>query len=137
MARIEVQRDFPVSAETVWNWIGSTGEVASWIPAIRSSRMEGDVRHVVFTDGEPARERIVEFDDGERTYAYEYIDGPLPLRHYRSTVSVVETGDRGCTVRWAAEFGAESADVEAGLATAIEGIYSDALDELKGKVVPV
>ncbi|MCZ4536423.1 SRPBCC family protein [Gordonia terrae] len=136
MASIEVTKDFPLSATDVWSWIGDTGGVAEWIPAIDTSRMEGDVRHVVFTDGEPARERIVAFDGAARTYSYECIDGPLPLEHYRSTVSVTAAGDDACSVRWSAQFGAESATVEAELATAIEGIYAAALDELATKAVP-
>ncbi|PYE19436.1 polyketide cyclase/dehydrase/lipid transport protein [Williamsia limnetica] len=137
MANVTVEQEFPVSADTVWGWVGNTGDVASWIPAIGSSRMEDDVRHVVFTDGEPARERIIEHIDAERTYTYQYLDGPLPLQHYQSTILVLEAADDTCLVRWSAEFGAESAEVEAGLATAIDGIYSDALQELKAKVVPV
>ena len=135
MASIEVTKDFPLSARDVWSWIGDTGGVAAWIPAIDASRMDGDVRHVVFTDGAPARERIVAFDEAARTYSYEYIDGPLPLEHYRSTISVVENGDHS-SVRWSAQFGAESAEMETELATAIEGIYAAALDELATKAVP-
>ena len=137
MSNVTVELDFPASADTVWSWVGNTGDIASWIPAIGSSRMEDDVRHVVFTDGEPARERIIEHIDAERTYTYQYIDGPLPLQHYQSTIRVLEAADNTCLVRWSAEFGAESAEVEAGLAAAIDGIYSDALNELKSKVVAV
>lgn len=137
MASVTVEQRFPVSADTLWERIGNTADVATWIPAIGSSRMEGDVRHVVFTDGEPARERIIEHLDAERTYTYQYIDGPLPLQHYQSTILVLEDGDDAGVVKWSADFGAESAEVEAGLVTAIEGIYSDALAELKAQVVGV
>lgn len=137
MASVTVEQRFPVSADTLWERIGNTADVATWIPAIGSSRMEGDVRHVVFTDGEPARERIIEHLDAERTYTYQYIDGPLPLQHYQSTILVLEDGDDAGVVKWSADFGAESAEVEAGLVTAIEGIYSDALAELKAQVVEV
>ncbi len=137
MATVNVERRFPVSADTLWERIGNTADVAAWIPAISSSRMEDDVRHVVFTDGEPARERIIEHLDAERTYTYQYIDGPLPLQHYQSTILVLEDGADAGVVKWSADFGAESAEVEAGLVTAIEGIYSDALTELKAQVVGV
>ncbi|OZG26489.1 MxaD family protein [Williamsia sp. 1138] len=137
MATVNVERRFPVSADTLWERIGNIADVAAWIPAISSSRMEDDVRHVVFTDGEPARERIIEHLDAARTYTYQYIDGPLPLQHYQSTILVLEDGDDAGVVKWSADFGAESAEVEAGLVTAIEGIYSDALTELKAQVVGV
>ncbi|GAC67197.1 SRPBCC family protein [Gordonia soli] len=135
MTDIEIQHTFPASADTVWSWIGRTGDIASWIPAITTSRVDEDnVRHVVFADGEPARERITAFADDARTYTYTYIDGPLPLKHYESTISVTESTDGGADVRWAASFGAESAEVEAELATAISGIYSDALAELENQI---
>ncbi|GAA4674090.1 SRPBCC family protein [Gordonia humi] len=134
MASITVQSDFPVDAATVWGHVGNTADVADWIPAIGSSRMEGDVRHVVFTDGEPARERIVAHSDTDRSYTYSYIDGPLPLEHYESTVTVHETGPNSSRVVWSAEFGAASADVEQGLTTGITEIYSGALDELKAQL---
>ncbi|WP_030166194.1 MULTISPECIES: SRPBCC family protein [Actinomycetes] len=137
MANVTVKVGFPVPADTVWSWVGNTGNVASWIPAIGSSRMEDDVRHLVFTDGEPARERIIEHIDAERTYSYQYLDGPLPLQHYQSTIQVLEATDNSCLIRWSAECGAESAEVEAGLASAIRGIYTEALDELKAKVIPM
>lgn len=137
MASVNVEQAFPVSPDTLWERIGNTAAVATWIPAIGSSRMEDDVRHVVFTDGEPARERIIEHLDEERTYTYQYIDGPLPLQHYQSTILVLDAGDGTSLVKWSADFGAESAEVEAGLVTAIEDIYSDALTELRAQVVGV
>ena len=134
MANIKVEKEFPASAQTVWNHVGSTPDVADWIPAISSSRQEGDVRHVVFTDGQPAREQIIAHDDAGRTYTYSYIDGPLPLEHYESTVTVTATGDDISTVVWTAEFGAASADVEESLAESITEIYSGALDNLKSRL---
>ncbi|MBY4576179.1 MxaD family protein, partial [Gordonia paraffinivorans] len=64
---------------------------------------------------------------------YSYIDGPLPLEHYESTISVIETGPATSRIVWAAEFGAASAEVEEDLVTGISEIYSGALDELATK----
>ncbi|MBM7369012.1 SRPBCC family protein [Gordonia hydrophobica] len=134
MAAIEVIREFPVDADTVWGRIGDTANVADWIPAIGSSRQDGDLRQVVFVDGEPARERIVAHDDAARTYTYSYVDGPLPLEHYESTVTVTATSAGASSVTWSAEFGAASAEVEESLAASITEIYSGALDELLGQL---
>ncbi|GAA5060777.1 SRPBCC family protein [Nocardia callitridis] len=133
MAKVHVEREFPQSAATVWAWVGDTATVANWIPAIGESHMVEDIRHVTFTDGNPARERIVEHDDAKRRYTYEYLDGPLPLRVYRSTIGVADTA-HGSKVVWSAEFSAESEADEPGLGTAIDGIYSDALTELATKL---
>ncbi|MGV9866211.1 SRPBCC family protein [Rhodococcus koreensis] len=130
MAEISIQKQFPVGADTIWARVGDPGTVAEWIPSVATARMEQGIRHIVFADGQPARERIAEHSDSERRYTYEYIDGPLPLTHYRSTISVLGTSAESCTVEWAATFAADSAEVESELATAIESIYRAALDEL-------
>lgn len=129
MAEIVVEEHFSASPDELWKRVGEPGDVASWIPAIATSRLEGDIRHVVFADGEPARERIVVVDHDARSYTYEYIDGPLPLSHYSSTIRVDEE-QSGSLITWSASFGADDPEVEAGLVEAIRGIYTDALAEL-------
>lgn len=134
MADIHLTREFAAHADTVWQRVGDTAGVADWIPAIGSSRQEADVRHVVFTDGQPARERIVSHDDTARTYTYSYIDGPLPLEHYESTMTVTPSDDGTSVVTWSAEFGAASAEVEEALTASISEIYAAALDELQSQL---
>lgn len=130
MANIEVSKAFDADAETVWRTIGDPAGVAAWIPALAQAHMDDDIRHVVFTDGQPARERIVAHSDSDRSYTYQYIDGPLPLEHYESTISVVDLDGAGSKVSWSAEFRAASPQVEAELNTGIGEIYSGALEEL-------
>ncbi|MGW5518850.1 SRPBCC family protein [Nocardia africana] len=134
MAEINVEKQFSASPAEVWARAGDPATVSDWIPAISSSRVEGDIRHVVFTDGNPARERIVEHRDQDRNYTYQYLDGPLALEYYRSTIAVVAGDDGGSVIRWRAEFTAASEQIEAELATAIEGIYTGALDELAAQL---
>ena len=134
MAEIKVEKSFSAAPEVVWARAGDPATISDWIPAINSSRVEGDIRHVVFTDGNPARERIVEHHDDERNYTYQYIDGPLALEYYQSTLMVVATADGGSAIAWQAEFTAASAAAEAELAIAIEGIYTQALDELAAQL---
>ncbi|WP_009477053.1 MULTISPECIES: SRPBCC family protein [unclassified Rhodococcus (in: high G+C Gram-positive bacteria)] len=130
MAEINIHQQFPVGADTVWARVGDPGAIAGWIPSVAASRMEQEIRHIVFADGQPARERIAEHSDSERRYTYEYIDGPLPLEQYRSTISVLGVSSEECTVDWSANFSAGSEAAESELATAIESIYRAALDEL-------
>lgn len=120
----------PASPDAVWRIGGDAGGVAAWIPALEKSHLVGDVRHVTFAGGGgDATERIVEHDDAGRYYVYEYLTGPLPLKHYRSRFAVGEHPD-GAEVTWSAEFGAGSAEEEAGLVEAIGGIYRAGLEEL-------
>lgn len=132
MATVSLRQGYPYSSDAIWAIIGDPAGAAQWIPAIDSSRMEGDVRHVVFTDGNPARERIVAHDNRMRSYTYEYIDGPLPLAKYISTIRVEDAGS-GSTIVWDAEFAATGDDpeqLEKQLETGIGDIYRGALDEV-------
>lgn len=130
MAEINVRQEFADSATRVWAVVGDPGAVDGWIPSVASVRMDGTMRHIVFPDGQPARERIAEHSDAGRHYTYEYVDGPLALDRYSSTLTVVETSPSACAIEWNATFAAASEDVEAELAQGIEAIYRAALDEL-------
>lgn len=132
MAAVSLRQEYAQSPDAVWAVIGDPAGAAQWIPALESSRLEDDVRHVVFTDGNPARERIVAHDDENRTYTYEYIDGPLPLAKYVSTIRVEPAGS-GSVISWDAEFvaaGDDPAPLEKQLEVGIGEIYQGALDEV-------
>lgn len=119
----------PCSPTAAWAVVGDVGAVADWVPAIRSSTMEGPVRVTTTVGGDEARERIVDHDDPARTYSYEYLSGPIPLQRYVSRIRVQED-PQGCLVVWTADFTGESPEVEEQLAAAVRGIYRDSLTEL-------
>lgn len=132
MATVSLRQEYSHSPSAIWAFIGDPGTAAAWIPSLDTSRLEGDIRHVVFTDGNPARERISAHDDVNRTYTYEYIDGPLPLAKYTSTIRVDKSG-AGSVVLWSAEFtaaGEDAATLEKELEAGIGAIYRSALDEV-------
>lgn len=121
--------------EVVWRVGGDLGGVSSWIPALDSSHLDGDIRHVVFAEGGgSARERIVQVDDQQRFYVYEYLDGPLALERYVSRFSVQPHGAGASRITWTAELTAGSPEIEAELSIAIAGIYAAALRELARRI---
>ncbi|MDN5916136.1 MAG: SRPBCC family protein [Pseudonocardia sp.] len=123
-------KTYMASPGAVWKIVGDTGSIATWIPAIEKSHLEGDVRHATFAGGGgDATERIVEHDDSGRTYVYEYLTGPLPLQQYISRISVQEHSD-GAEVLWVSDFTTGSEDEDKELAGTISGIYRGALDHL-------
>ena len=122
------------SPPTVWDVAGDPATIAEWSPALDSSRVEGDRRYATFAGGGgDATERIVEHDDAARSYTYEYLSGPLPLRAYRSTISVNDHAS-GSEVVWTADFSADDPTTDSDLATAISDIYQSSLQALKTKV---
>jgi hypothetical protein len=132
--QISESRLITAEPDLVWKIGGDTANVADWIPALETSSQRGDLRHATFADGGgEAIERIVEHNDSQRSYTYEYISGPLQLRSYLSTFAVNVHPD-GAQVTWDAEFETASAEDDAALAQAIAGIYRAALGELANHV---
>ena len=120
---------------TVWRIGGDTANVADWIPALESSYQREDMRYTTFAGGGgEAVERIVEHDDQQRRYVYDYVSGPLPLESYRSVFAEVDHPE-GAQITWDADFRGASAEEDAALAQAISEIYRAALDELENRVV--
>jgi hypothetical protein len=75
-------------------------------------------------------ERIVERSDAGRFYEYEIVDAPVPLRPYRSRLTVGEH-DGYAHVDWVAEFAPQQAEHADRLAEAFAATYRDGLEELR------
>ncbi|MFJ6263320.1 SRPBCC family protein [Rhodococcus erythropolis] len=130
MQEIEASIGIEADAAAVWTLVGDPARIADWVPALAKSRIDGDLRHIEFIDGGSGTERVLERDDIRRTYTYEYLEGPLPLENYRSTISVTGDGDLS-SVSWKARFGAATRPAEEELAIAIQDMYQSSLAELK------
>jgi hypothetical protein len=103
MSRIAVVQPISANPSTVWALIGNPAEFANWHPAVISSKTSDGSRTCVLPDGAEIQERILSHDDGAMRYSYAITESPLPLKDYRSTLSV-EAADGGCVVRWSADF---------------------------------
>lgn len=123
----------PAPPDDVWAIVAAVGEVASWVPAVESSRAEGEFRYLTHTNGDTSREEIVMIDNESRSCTYRYIDGPFKLIDYVSTIDVAPK-ESGSVVDWRATF--TSADPGQGVETAqmISGIYRDSLAKLASRL---
>lgn len=81
--------------------VADPARLAEWHPAIASSSVEGDIRHLVFADGPTFDERITA--RSEHSYEYVIDENPLPLDDYSSGLSVEADGD-GSTITWTGRF---------------------------------
>jgi Polyketide cyclase / dehydrase and lipid transport len=129
----------PVTAERVWEYLRDFGNIAEWHPGVASGEMEegtgdrvGGVRRLTGPGGELFRERLVAMDDGERSYTYDMLEGPFPVRFYRSTLRVTPVTDSGhAFVEWYAWYDADEKD-EAGLTkTFARGVFTAGLAALR------
>jgi uncharacterized protein YndB with AHSA1/START domain len=130
-------------AEAVWAYLRDFSNLDDWLPSIESCEIEdgagpdqvGAVRVLTAQGGQAVfRERLVSFDDEGRSYAYEFVESPLPVRGYRSTIRVAPVTDSGqAFVEWWGEFDAD--DKDAGPMTELftKDIYGVGLGSLRDR----
>jgi hypothetical protein len=136
-----VSTTFSQDADAVWTVLGDFHGLPSWVSRIRSGEAEGgsgrgpvgSVRRLTLEpDGRTARERLVRYDDQDRSYAYEFVgEIPFPASTYRGTIRVRPVTDSdGSFVEWYGEFDCDPAVADR-LAETFRGIYTAFLGELR------
>ena len=131
MAKVSMSTDLNVSADQVWKMIGGFNALPDWHPAVEKSELteEGQTRTLSLAGGGTIVEKLVQVDDGARTYTYSIVDSPLPVSNYTATIKVSGEGDNS-TIEWSSEFNAEGASEDDAM-SAIAGIYQAGFDNLK------
>ncbi|MEM6933624.1 MAG: SRPBCC family protein [Pseudomonadota bacterium] len=112
----------------VWAAIGDFHALVDWHPAVIGSTREEDgaVRRLDLGGGAEIVERILGTDG--MSYAYEILEGPLPVSNYRSILSAAESGE-GTVLIWSSTF-EPTAD---GAEQAIAGVYTSGFAALVEK----
>ncbi|MGW5524702.1 tyrosine-protein phosphatase [Gordonia sp. NPDC003950] len=117
----------PLPAEAAWGIVGDVAGVHRWVPGLAATAVENDVRTATFDDGGQAHELIVAHDDARRSYTHRYLDGPIPLDSYESTITVGPDHDgTGSIVVWNAALQATPEVV-----AAVAGRYDAGLAKLQ------
>ena len=122
--------DAPI--EKVWGVMRDFNDMPSYHPAIRQSIIEGDgpsdrvgcVRRLTLVEGF-VRERLLCMDDGNYSFAYEIIEGTLPVRGYVAGVRLhrVTRGDR-TFAEWWADFEVVGTDRDATVAQIGNNVFA-------------
>ena len=99
--------------DEVWAAIRNFDAPGEFFPFVVSSPIEEDreptavgaVRVVTQTDGGVFREVLVAHSDAERSYAYTFVDSPIPVRDHRTTLRLrpITDGDR-TLAEWSSRF---------------------------------
>ena len=131
-SKVNHQASFPVSAEKLWETIGSFNGLPHWHPGVESSELENDgrVRRLKLLGGGEIVEELQQHDDATFTYTYGIVNSPLPVANYQSTIRIVDDGAGGCKVDWRGEFD-PTIDAVKQAEQAVMGIYTAGLDNLK------
>jgi uncharacterized protein YndB with AHSA1/START domain len=127
-------------ADTVWAYLRDFSNLDEWQPAIESCEIEGAarpdqtgaIRRLTAQGGQAVfRERLIAFDEEGRSLTYEFVESPLPVRDYRSTIRVAPVTDSGrAFVEWWGEFAADDKDAEPMTKFFAKDVYGDGLAAL-------
>ena len=134
MAKATAFIDLNADIDQVWHLIGGFDSLPDWLPFIPQSALSegGRVRTLKSVAGETIIERLLDFNEAERSYSYTILKGPAPVRDYQSTLRVLPAGE-GVRVEWSGSFNPDGiSDAEA--SALFSGIYVDGLAALKQKL---
>jgi hypothetical protein len=116
--------------DAMWAKIGDFCGISKWHPAIEKCELsaDGKTRTLSLKGGGTIVEKLVKMDPAHRSYTYAIVSGPLPVAHYRSTISVAAKG-AGSVVKWVGKYDAKGAS-DADAKKAIDGVYDGGLKTL-------
>lgn len=143
MAKSYASAVIAATAEQVWQVVRDFNGLPEWHPAIASSEIEGNgssaevgcVRHLTLGDGGAVRERLTVLDDLDRSYTYEILEGPFPVRSYLATIRVAAITDTGTAfVEWYAHYDADAADESELDRTFSAGVFATGLQGLSRRM---
>ena len=131
MAKVNMSTGLGVSADQLWNFMGSFNALPDWHPAVEKSELEegGTIRRLHLVGGGEIVERLQQSDDDKQVYSYSILEGPLPVQGYVAEIRVRPDGD-GCEVEWSSSFEPAGAS-ESDAMQAIQDVYQAGFDNLK------
>jgi hypothetical protein len=109
--------------DDVWAVAGDPTRITEWWPGIVAAAVDGTTRVVTTASGIPMPETILTVDRIQRRFQYR-LEAPI-IREHLSTLDVLDTGDGGSLVVYAAD-----AD-PATMALIIGGAAGSALENLR------
>lgn len=136
---VEETLTLAVPPAQVWALIGDFGALG-WHPVVAATRItqgrptqRGAVRDITTQDGAHIVEALEAFDAAGHAMTYRFVQAPLPVQNYVSTLKVVADG-AGSRVVWSSRFDRDpaAADIDDEKARGIiRGIYQAGFDGLR------
>lgn len=136
---VEETLSLPVAPAKVWAVIGDFG-APGWHPVVAATQITqgtaarpGAVRDITTQDGAHIVEALDAYDARAHAMTYHFVQAPLPVKNYVSTLKVVSEG-HGSRIVWSSRFDRDTAaaDVDDEKArTLIRGIYQAGFDGLR------
>ncbi|NHN86905.1 SRPBCC family protein [Acetobacter musti] len=139
MIHVMASSVIPAPVSSVWRLIRDFGALGRWLPGVKSCAIEGHehgdrvgaIRRVEMGDVGLIREQLLALSDVEHTVTFSIVESALPIRNYRSTISLLPITKSDHTfIQWRGQFEApadHAASMEARMPT---HIYQPAFDKI-------
>lgn len=85
--------DVKASPDDVWALLSDMPATRHWLPGVVVARMDGEVRVCQMADGQEVHEKISDVSAERRSYRFEHVRVPLPVRHSGGTFTVTAGPD--------------------------------------------
>jgi len=80
--------DINASPDDVWAVLADLPATRYWLTGVAVARMDGDIRVCQMADGQEVHEKISEVSAERRSYRFEHLQVPLPVRRSGGTFTV-------------------------------------------------
>ena len=136
-----VSTNINAPASRIWDVVKDFDGLDTWHPVFSGADLKsgtlnvvGAVRTLTIQDGPSFDEELLEWDDMGRTFSYAIIDpAPLPVKAYRSTITVMQLEPGVSNVTWSSSFqnnsNGEMTDVQ--VIEFINGVYTAGLEAVR------
>jgi uncharacterized protein YndB with AHSA1/START domain len=118
--------------EEVWAVLSDMPATRQWLPGVVAARMDGDLRVCTMADGQEVHERISAVSDDARSFRFDHVRVPLPVRESGGTFTVIGGAAAGTTMV-VLETTFEPLDPGGAdeLAAGVRGAFQQSLDSLR------
>src|SRR6266508_4441675 len=124
--------DVDADPDAVWAVLADLPATRWWLPGVVAARIDGDLRVCTMADGQEIHERISDVSPERRSYRFEHVRVPLPVRHSGGTFTVT-AGTAAGTARVTLQTTFEPLDPTgaAELSAMIHGAFGQSLESLR------
>ena len=118
--------------DDVWAVLADMPATRHWLPGVVSARMDGTLRVCTMADGQEVHERISDLSDDARSFRFDHVRVPLPVRESGGSFTVAP-GAAPATTTVILETTFEALDPTSTdqLTTGIRDAFQQSLDSLR------
>jgi uncharacterized protein YndB with AHSA1/START domain len=132
MATTRTTVTITATPDEVWAVLSDMPDTRQWLPDVVAARMDGDMRVCTMADGQEVHERISNVSDDARSFRFDHVRVPLPVRESGGTFTVTEGAAPGTSdVFLETTFEPLDPSSVDQLTVAVQGAFQQSLDSLR------